>query len=100
MPEKQPSMTTSRIRYVVRYTGHVQGVGFRMTAVVQAKGLDVHGFVRNEPDGSVTMDVEASKADIKELMRRIESAMSGRIDGTDIDQRPPKDRSDGFRVEY
>lgn len=71
-----------------------------MTAVAQARGLDVHGFVRNEPDGSVTMDVEASKADLKELMRRIESAMSGRIDGTAIDQRPPKDRKDGFRVEY
>ncbi len=72
-----PSMTTNRIRYIVRYTGHVQGVGFRMTAVVQANGLDVNGFVRNEPDGSVTMDVEASKADMKELMRRIASAMSG-----------------------
>ena len=93
-------MTTSRIRYIVRYTGHVQGVGFRMTAVVQANGLDVHGFVRNEPDGSVTMDIEASKADMKELMRRIASAMSGRIDGTDIDERPPKDRNDGFRIEY
>jgi acylphosphatase len=71
-----------------------------MTAVAQANGLDVHGFVRNEPDGSVTMDAEASKADMKMLMRRIESAMRGRIDGTDIDQRPPKNRNDGFRVEY
>ena len=93
-------MPTSRIRYIVRYTGHVQGVGFRMTAVSQAKGLNVHGFVRNEPDGSVTMDVEASKADLKELMRRIGSAMSGRIDGTNIDERPPKDRNGGFRVEH
>lgn len=93
-------MTTNRIRYIVRYTGHVQGVGFRMTAVSQATGLDVHGFVRNEPDGSVTMDVEASKADLKVLMRRIESAMSGRIDGTNIDQRPPKERKDGFRIEH
>lgn len=93
-------MTATRIRYVVRYTGHVQGVGFRMTAVLQSKGLDIHGFVRNEPDGSVTMDVEASQADLKQLMQRIASAMSGRIDGTQIDRRPPMNREGGFHVEY
>ena len=93
-------MTDNRIRYVVRYTGHVQGVGFRMTAVLQGKGRDIHGFVRNEPDGSVTMDVEASQADLKQLMQRIASAMSGRIDDTQIDQRPPMNREDGFHVDY
>ena len=93
-------MAKNRFRNVIRYTGHVQGVGFRMTAVMQANGLDVHGFVRNEPDGSVTMDVEATKADMKELMTRIESAMSGRIDSIGIDERPPRDRDDGFRIEH
>ena len=93
-------MAKNRIRNVIRYTGHVQGVGFRMTAIMQANGLDVHGFVRNEPDGSVTMDVEATKADMKELMARIESAMSGRIDSIGIDERPPRDRDDGFRIEH
>ena len=93
-------MTKKRIRYVVRYTGHVQGVGFRMTAVEQSRGLDVHGFVRNESDGSVTMDAEAAEVDLKELMRRIDTAMSGRIDGVHVDRRPPKNRQEGFGVEY
>jgi acylphosphatase len=62
--------------------------------------LDVHGFVRNEPDGSVKMDVEGAVADVKELMRRIASAMSGYIDGTDIDERPPRGIDSGFRIQY
>ncbi len=93
-------MSKSRVRYVVRYTGHVQGVGFRMTAVHQAVGLVVHGFVRNESVGSGTMDAEGSASDMKEVMRRIETAMSDRIDGVHVDQRPPKNHQDGFRVEY
>jgi len=93
-------MTAGTVRYIVRYTGHVQGVGFRMTAVSRASGLDVHGFVRNEPDGSVTMDVEGSAADLKQLMRRIDAAMSGNIDATDIDQRPPRGIASGFHIQH
>ena len=46
---------------------YVQGVGFRMTAVAQARGLAFDGFVRNEADGSVQMDVEGVAADVKEV---------------------------------
>ena len=46
-------MVDHSVRYRVRYVGHVQGVGFRMTTLALARGLPLHGFVRNEPDGSV-----------------------------------------------
>ena len=42
------------VRLRVRFVGRVQGVGFRWTAAMVARGLDVTGWVRNEPDGSVT----------------------------------------------
>ena len=93
-------MSQSRIRYVVSYTGRVQGVGFRMTTLSQARGLDVHGFVRNEPDGGVLMDVEGSPDELKELLSRIDSAMTGYIDHAGIDQRPPKSLETGFRIEH
>ena len=93
-------MSANSTRFVVRYTGRVQGVGFRMTAVAQARGLDVHGFVRNQADGSVQMDVEGGARDVKELLRRIESAMSGYIDAADIDPRPPRGIDSGFGIEY
>lgn len=37
----------------VKVTGRVQGVSFRWYALHEAERLGVHGWVRNEPDGSV-----------------------------------------------
>ena len=71
-----------------------------MTAVAQADRLDIHGFVRNEQDGSVTMDVEGPTGDLQELMRRVASAMSGRIQHTDLDKRPPLGAAGGFHIRH
>jgi acylphosphatase len=42
----------------VRVTGRVQGVSFRWYAQREAERLGEHGWVRNEPDGTVTAHVE------------------------------------------
>ena len=39
---------------IVSVRGRVQGVGFRYWTVRQADALGLKGWVRNEPDGSVT----------------------------------------------
>ncbi len=91
-------MSEQRTRAVVRYTGNVQGVGFRMTVIALTGGMTFHGFVRNESDGSVLMDVEGVAWDIKELMQRIESKMGHRIEGIEIDEKSPSGREDGFRI--
>ena len=41
----------SQARFEVVFYGHVQGVGFRMTAARCAEMLSLVGWVRNEPDG-------------------------------------------------
>jgi len=88
------------MRYVIRYTGNVQGVGFRMTTVSRASGLAVHGFVRNESDGSVLVDAEGSERDLNELMRRIAATMEDKIDEVNVERQRPLGRTDGFRIEY
>lgn len=45
-------------RWIVTFAGDVQGVGFRWRARRLAFRHGLTGFVRNEPDGTVTLDVE------------------------------------------
>ena len=85
-------------RVVVRFRGRVQGVGFRATCLAKAYDLRISGFVRNEPDGSVLMDAEGNRPDVKELLARIHSAMSQNIDDTLIDERPTLGRDEGFHI--
>jgi acylphosphatase len=93
-------MSFDPCRYVVRYSGLVQGVGFRMTAISQADRLRINGLVRNESDGSVLMDVEGPEHDLRELMRRIETAMGDKIESVDAEQLPARGVDDGFRIAY
>ena len=51
-------------RLRLRFTGEVQGVGFRWTARRVAQGLGLVGWVRNEPDGSVSMELQGYGDDI------------------------------------
>jgi len=51
--------------------GRVQGVGFRFTVADIASTRKVKGFVRNEPDGSVYVDVEGRKSELEAFVRDI-----------------------------
>ncbi len=87
-------------RYLVRYEGRVQGVGFRFNAVRQSTGLSVNGFVFNQPDGSVLMDVEGNALDVKHLLTRIEAEMRGNIEAVQIDEQPLVGNTGGFKIQY
>ncbi len=86
-------------RLIARFRGRVQGVGFRATTLYHADGLNVHGFVRNEPDGSVLLDVDGSKAHLKELLDRIQSRPAGSIDDSEITWGESLERSNGFSID-
>ena len=45
----------------IRVFGHVQGVYFRASARREAWRLGLAGFARNDPDGSVTIEVEGDE---------------------------------------
>lgn len=51
-------------RLRLRFVGQVQGVGFRWTSANVARTLDLTGWVRNEPDGSVTAEIQGSEAHV------------------------------------
>ncbi|MBX4186692.1 MAG: acylphosphatase [Candidatus Doudnabacteria bacterium] len=54
--------------YNVTIKGRVQGVTFRWSTKQKALGLHLFGFVQNEPDGSVYMEVEGQEEDLEEFL--------------------------------
>ncbi|QDV45924.1 Acylphosphatase [Stieleria neptunia] len=86
------------VRLIARYRGRVQGVGFRATVLFHASGLDIHGFVRNQPDGSVLVDADGPKSQLKELIRRIESRPAGSIDDCEVTWVDSLQRNRGFSI--
>ena len=45
----------------------VQGVGFRYSAIIQARRLGLTGYVSNMPDGAVEVLAEGPKEDLEKL---------------------------------
>lgn len=45
----------------IHITGSVQGVGYRAFVQQAAQRLQLNGFVRNQPDGSVYIEAEGEK---------------------------------------
>lgn len=67
------------MRMRVRFSGHVQGVGFRATARAIASRFPVTGWVRNEPDGAVLMEVQGEADAAAEVVAEIRRVMARNI---------------------
>ena len=57
-PDAQGDATLRRLHLV--YAGEVQGVGFRWASRLTAERLGCTGWVRNEPDGTVTQELQGT----------------------------------------
>lgn len=89
----------SAIRRRWRFTGTVQGVGFRYYARAAALHLGLTGWVANNWDGSVTLEAQGTRAALDELVPTIERANRwARIEGVEVTDLPAEDREYGFTV--
>ncbi|MEK1891238.1 MAG: acylphosphatase [Phyllobacterium sp.] len=52
----------------VRISGRVQGVSFRVWTRMEARRLGLGGWVRNEPDGTVTALIEGPDAAVSAML--------------------------------
>lgn len=53
----------------IKVYGLVQGIFFRATAKEQADKLRLTGFAKNQPDGSVYIEVEGEKSKLDEFVK-------------------------------
>ncbi len=87
-------------RRLVHYSGNVQGVGFRYTALRVAGGHDVTGCVRNLPDGRVEIVVEGEKQQIEVFLEAIRNRMAHYIDDVRQQVCEPTGEFRGFNVRF
>ena len=64
-----------KIRVRLSLRGSVQGVGFRYRARHAAQMLGVTGWVTNESDGSVTMELQGTREEIGRVLELTERGM-------------------------
>ena len=64
----------------VRYSGRVQGVGFRYTAQRLASEYSVEGYVRNLPTGDVELLAGGDERIIRAFLAAVAHRMAGYID--------------------
>lgn len=63
----------------VHFSGRVQGVGFRYSALGMAREFDVAGYVQNLPDGRVRLEVEGEAGEVARFVAAVEEQMRGYV---------------------
>ena len=86
------------IREHIRFTGNVQGVGFRYTCSALAKRMGISGWVRNDPDGAVTGEFQGTQGDIEAIVTALKLKRPIRIDYAERTSIPTQPAESGFRV--
>jgi acylphosphatase len=74
------------------FTGRVQGVGFRYTALQAAREFEVAGFVSNLPDGRVHLEAEGAPEEVDAFIKSVQERMHGHVRKVDrmVSRRAPQ----------
>ena len=88
-----------RKRATVFFTGRVQGVGFRYTALEIACGYELTGYVRNLDDGRVEVYAVGTEAKLSQLAGMLHKGpMWADVRGVE-EQEAAEHQYGGFRIE-
>jgi acylphosphatase len=80
------------------FSGRVQGVGFRFTALNVARRYGLTGFVRNTVDGKVELLVQGTEDDINDCVEDLQQTFSA-ID-TQVEQAPFDSSYEDFQITF
>ena len=72
------------VRKHIFFYGSVQGVGFRWRAKNAAEHYSCTGWVRNEWDGSVSMEIQGTEEAIESVILAIEKGTFVRIENMNM----------------
>ncbi|MBQ1440721.1 MAG: acylphosphatase [Clostridia bacterium] len=86
------------IRKRVCFYGRVQSVGFRYKALCAARWVKATGWVRNELNGSVTMEIQGTERQVNDVIAEIDSDKYIRIERMETVWLDPVPDERDFRV--
>lgn len=78
----------AEVRERITFHGRVQGVGFRFTAKSMARSLGLTGWVKNEWDGTVLMEVQGREPMINKLLVGLNRNQFIQIEWMDTEEIP------------
>ena len=84
----------------VHFAGHVQGVGFRYSAVSVARRYAVSGYVQNLSDGRVVLVAEGEVPELDRFLADLGETMRASIRETQSESGSPTGEFRGFQVRY
>lgn len=87
-----------KVRKHIYFSGRVQGVGFRYSAIHLARPLGLTGWVENLWDGRVEMEVQGDEDAIAELLRGLRTQRFIIIDDIEIRTIPLVEDERSFRT--
>ena len=86
------------VRKHIIFHGYVQGVGFRYRARHAAELYGCTGWVRNEWDGSVSMEIQGEESRIDQVILAIERGTYVRIENMEVKTIAVVEHDYGFRT--
>ena|SRR5436309_2525710 len=92
-PEADPA-----VGRMVHYSGKVQGVGFRATAVEIARDYPVTGWVKNLDDGRVQLLVEGPPEAVEKFLKAVRTRWKDNITKEQVEPQEPTGKFKGFEI--
>lgn len=88
----------SDTRWHIVFSGRVQHVGMRYTALYLCRNLFLTGWVRNLEDGRVEMELQGSLTNLRRFMVKIKSMPHISIERAEIKETAPDITERGFHI--
>lgn len=89
---------TKIVRWHFYFSGEVQAVGFRYTAMHKARDLGLTGWVRNLDDGRVEMEAQGSPDMLRELLHYLRNKPPIDITDYSVQEVPLKEKDKRFTI--
>lgn len=87
------------VRYAGRVSGRVQGVGFRYFVLQRAQRLGITGWVQNQPDGTVKMELQGPPDKLAVLQTALRAGRAPiRVETLELTEQPLLSGEEGFSI--